>query len=128
MRSEVEWSRWCDENIKLHESDVKAYMDALARPTRDHQRQDGMRRNTTSLAYIYGEKPKENAMRVFEYVVIETKRADCCSTSKETKILVGPLAIVAPNEESVKKRAIRDAVLPAELDIDDVEVLVRPFV
>lgn len=85
-------------------------------------------------------EPKESMMNVYEYVVVyrvgENPRSAATGyvgllelDDKLPGSPSGPVGIVvADNPEALKKNVIRNVALPDGVAIEDVEVLVRPFV
>ena len=71
-------------------------------------------------------------MNVYEYVIIYSEKSQCCSATECNGDLLlltpRPIMCVADNREVVRQRAIHGLHLSEGQNIDNVEVLVRPFV
>lgn len=71
---------------------------------------------------------KEKTLQLFEYVVIYAPRDDKGTPiSASAKVITGVSQHFARTEEAVRLHAIQEIATQSDLDLDFVQVIVRPF-
>lgn len=66
-------------------------------------------------------------MPLFEVAILEQPTKKEAEEGASEKLVFGPTAVVAPNQQSAAIAAVMDAKAPTNIDRNRMQVLVRPF-
>lgn len=67
-------------------------------------------------------------MPLFEVALVELpKSKKAREDGEEEKLIYGPKAVMAANEQAAAIAAVRSKEVPAEMDYSRLQVLIRPF-